>query len=195
MAHIFNAEKSQFIQSAIDIYGKNKVGQYSKYLDSQPTFVTYYSVNQAMSRTDIGLGQAYDELGPSSPLRYNKITELPLYKIPTLQPQGNYEDGTYDVDIDLSDVTVLPNTVIPKPYDFFCIALPNSKKLLFRVNAFRHTTIQSNDFYMLSADLRHSGDNCCDEIEKLVVESYHCVFENIGTQDNCFIKLDDEDEA
>ena len=195
MAHIFNAEKSQFIQSAIDIYGKNKVGQYSKYLDSQPTFVTYYSVNQAMSRTDIGLGQAYDELGPSSPLRYNKITELPLYKIPTLQPQGNYEDGTYDVDIDLSDVTVLPNTVIPKPYDFFCIALPNSKKLLFRVNEFRHNTIQSNDFYMLSADLRHSGDNCCDEIEKLVVESYHCVFENIGTQDNCFIKLDDEDEA
>ena len=195
MAHIFNAEKSQFIQSAIDIYGKNKVGQYSKYLDSQPTFVTYYSVNQAMSRTDIGLGQAYDELGPSSPLRYNKITELPLYKIPTLQPQGNYEDGTYDVDIDLSDVTVLPNTVIPKPYDFFCIALPNSKKLLFRVNEFRHNTIQSNDFYMLSADLRHSGDNCCNEIEKLVVESYHCVFENIGTQDNCFIKLDDEDEA
>ena len=195
MAHIFNAEKSQFIQNAIDIYGRNKVGQYSKYLDSQPTFVTYYSINQAMSRTDIGLGQAYDELGPSSPIRYNKITELPLYKIPTLQPQGIYEDGTYDVELDLSDVTVLPNTVIPKPSDFFCIHLPNSKKLLFRVNEFRHNSIQSNDFYMLSADLRHSGDNCCDDIEKLVVESYHCIFENIGTQDNCFIRLDDEDTA
>ena len=195
MAHIFNAEKSQFIQQAIDIYGQNKIGQYSKYLDSQPTFVTYYAVNQAMSRTDIGLGQAYDELGPSSPLRYNKITEFPVYKIPVLQPQGTYEDGTYDAELDLSDVTILPNTIAPKPYDFFCLHLPNSKKLLFRVNNFRHNSIQSNDFYMIDADLRHSGDNCCDEIEKLVVETYHCVFENIGTQDNCFIRADVENTA
>ena len=195
MAHIYNAEKSQFIQQAIDIYGQNRVGQYSRYLDSQPTFVTYYAVNQALSRTDVGFGQAYDELGPNSPLRFNKILELPLYKVPTLQPQGNYEDGTYDVELDLSDLTILPNTVTPKPYDFFCIALPNSQKLLFRVNSFRNNTIQSNDFYMIDADLRHSGDDCCDEIDKLVVETYTCVFENIGTNDNCFIKSTDEDKA
>ena len=79
--------------------------------------------------------------------------------------------------------------------DLILIKLPNSVEMLFRINTIRYNTIQSNDFYMLSADLRHSGDNCCNEIEKLVVESYHCVFENIGTQDNCFIKLDDEDEA
>lgn len=195
MARIFSAEKSQFVQKATEIYHKNKVGQYSKYLDSNPIFITYYSINNVHSRTDVTLGQVYDELGPSSPLRYNKITDLPVYKIQQLQPQGSYEDGNYDVEIDISDMTILPNTVRPRPYDFFCIDLPYSKKLLFRVNNFRNNTIQSNDFYMVDADLRESGDDCCDAIEKQVVETYHCVFENIGTQDNCLIKLDDEVSA
>ena len=195
MARIFSAEKSQFVQKATEIYHQNKVGQYSKYLDSNPIFITYYSINNVHSRTDVTLGQVYDELGPSSPLRYNKITDLPVYRVQQLQPQGSYEDGNYDVEIDISDMTILPNTVRPRPYDFFCIDLPYSKKLLFRVNNFRNNTIQSNDFYMVDADLRESGDNCCDAIEKQVVETYHCVFENIGTQDNCLIKKDDETNA
>ena len=194
MARVFNSEKSQFMQQATEIYHKNKVGQYSKYLDSNPIFITYYSLNMVQSRTG-SLGQVYDELGPNSPLRYNKITELPVYRVQQLQPQGNYEDGNYDVEIDISDMTILPNTVRPRPSDFFCIALPNCKKLLFRVNNFRNNTIQSNDFYSVDADLRDDGEHCCDEIEMQVVESYHCVFENIGTQDNCLIKLDDEAKA
>ena len=195
MARVFSSEKSQFITRATEIYNSNRVGQYSKYLDSNPLFITYYSLNVAMSTADVGLNNIYDELGPKSPLRFNKITEFPVYKVQLLQPQGTYEDGNYDVELDISDITILPNTIIPRPYDFFCIDLPNCKKLLYRVNNFRHNTIQSNDFYMLDADLRHSGDDCCDVIEKQVVETYHCVFENIGTQDNCFIKLDDEDKA
>jgi hypothetical protein len=183
------------MQQATQIYNQNKVGQYSKYLDSNPIFITYYSINMAMSRTDAVLGQTYDELGPKSPLRYNKITEFPVYRVQQLQPQGTYEDGNYDVEIDISDITILPNTIKPRPYDFFCIALPGCKKLLFRVNNFRNNTIQSNDFYAIDADLRDSGDNCCDAIDAQVVETYHCVFENIGTQDNCFIKLDDESNA
>lgn len=194
MARIFNAEKSQFMQQATQIYNQNRVSQYSKYLDSNPFFVTYYSINNVMTRTD-ALGQVYDELGPSSPLRFNKITELPVYKINLIQPNGSYEDGNYDVEIELNDITILPNTVRPRPYDYFCLELPNCKKLLFRVNAFRNNTIQSNDFYSIDADLREGGEHCCDAIERQVVETYHCVFEKIGTQDSCFIKPDDETAA
>ena len=122
--------------------------------------MTYYAVNMAMSRAGVGHNDIYDELGPKSPLRFNKITEFPVYKIQQLQPQGIYEDGTYDVELDISDITILPNTITPRPYDFFCIDLPGCKKLLYRVNSFRNNTIQSNDFYMLDAGLRHSGDDC-----------------------------------
>lgn len=189
MALILNTEKSQFIQKNVDIYTKNRMGQYSKYLDTTPTFITYYVINQAMSRADVATGQVYDLIGPNSPIRYNKILQLPAYKIPQLQPNGNYEDGYYDTELELSDITLLPKTVIPRPDEFMLIEFNNAPPILFRVTAFRHNTIQSNDFYMFDADMYRSGQSCY-EIDNQVVETYNCIFENIGTQDNCFITSD-----
>ena len=191
MATVFNTETSQFVQSAANILAENKVSQYSKYLDSNPIMVTYYSVNLAMSRADVGTGKIYDELGKSSPLRFNKIKNFPVYHVSGLQPNIMFEDGHFDAEIDLSDVTILPNTVKPKPDDFFLVELPNSPRLLFRVNEFRVASIQSNDFYQVSADLRVDTEEGIADIERLVVETYECVFENIGTQNNCFIKSED----
>jgi hypothetical protein len=39
---------------------------------------------------------------------------------------------------------------------------------------------------MFDADLYAVGEDA-DKIEKLVVEKYRCIFENIGTQNNCFV--------
>lgn len=194
MALILSSEKSHFIQKTIDTYTQNKVGQYSRYLDTTPTFVTYYSINQAQSRADTGSQQVHEILGPTSPIRYNKILDFPIYKMQQLTPNGNFEDGMYDVEMELSDLTILPNTVKPRGDDFILIEMPNSPKLLFRVTAFKMNSIQSNDFYMADADLYVSGDDC-DKIESQVVEEYHCIFENIGTQDNCFITKDKYDKA
>lgn len=191
MATVFNTETSQFVQSAAKILADNKVSQYSKYLDSNPIMVTYYSVNLVMSRADVGTGKIYDELGKSSPLRFNKIKNFPVYHISGLQPNIMFEDGHFDAEIDLSDVTILPNTVKPKPNDFFLLELPNSPRLLFRVNEFRVASIQSNEFYQVSADLRADTEEGIENIERLVVETYDCIFENIGTQNNCFIKSED----
>ena len=110
MATVFNTEKSQFMQSAANILAQNKTSQYTKYLDSNPIMVTYYSVNEVMSRMDIGTGQIYDELGPQSPFRYNKILNFPVYNIGTIQPSQTFEDGHFDADIDISDIVILPNT-------------------------------------------------------------------------------------
>lgn len=186
VALILNTEKSQFIQKNVDIYTNNRMGQYSKYLDTTPTFVTYYVINQAMSRADVATGQVYDIIGPNSPIRFNKIIGLPAYKIPQLQPNGNYEDGYYDTELEISDITLLPKTVIPRPDEFVLLEYTDAPPILFRVTAFRHNTIQSNDFYMFDADMFRSGQSCY-EIDKQVVETYNCIFENIGTQDNCFI--------
>ena len=49
MAQILNVEKPQYINQVIDIYAKNKIGQYSKYLEKAPTYVTYYHINEALS--------------------------------------------------------------------------------------------------------------------------------------------------
>lgn len=189
MALILSSEKSHFIQKTVETFSQNKLGQYSKYLDTTPTFVTYYAINQAQSRADIGSGQVNELLGKGSPLRYNKILEFPVYKMQQLIPNGNFEDGNYDVEIELTDLTILPNTVKPRGDDFILLETPNAPKMLFRVTNFKMNTIQSNDFYMIDADLFITGDDC-NRIESQVVETYKTVFENIGTQNNCFITID-----
>lgn len=191
MAKVFSTESSQYTQAVIDSFTKNRIGQFSKYLDTDPYFVTYYHINDTLSRADIGTDQIYEQLGPKSPLRFNKITKFPIYLKSNFVPEANFENGGMDVELDISDVTILPNTIQPKPGDFVLIEIPRSPKLLFIVNNFRFSTIQSNEFYTVDISLRHSGNNC-DIIEKQVAETYTCVFENIGTQNNCFIKSDDE---
>lgn len=187
MATLFNTEKSQFVNKVIETYTENRVGQYSKYLDTDPIFVTYYSINQANSRADLGTDAVYSVLGENSPIRYNRIQNLPIYFKGGLDPQTNFEDGMVSNELELSDITFLPNTIVPRPYDHFVLNLPNMVKVLFRINSYKDITIQSNDFYSSDAHAIEYGEGCTSLIDKQVVEDYTCVFENIGTQNSCFI--------
>jgi len=191
MAHLMNVEKSKYINTQISIYAENKVGQYSKFLNKNPIFVTYYSVNIVMSRTDVGTGGIQQEIGEDSPLRFNKITNFPIYGIPDLRPDIDYDETGMDVNMDISDLTLLPNTIKPRSCDYILVKLPQTKQYLFRVNMFRYNTIQSNDFYTCEADIKKIGDNLEELIDKQVVETYDTIFENIGTQDKCFLRSDD----
>lgn len=195
MAKIINVEKSQFINENIDIYTSNRLGQYSKFLDKSPFFVTYYSVNEAQSTADFGTGNIDKVFGSSSPIRYNKITHLPVYNMPELKPDVVLEDSDgVDFELELSDITFLPNTVKPRPYDLMLVELPGASPILFMVNNFRLNTVQSNDFYMADMAMKAYGENAEAKVESQIVESYQTVFENIGTQDKCFIRTDDVDK-
>lgn len=192
MAQILNVEKPQYINQVIDIYAKNKVGQYSKYLDKIPTYVTYYHINEVLSRADVGTGNVESELGARSPIRFNKIRNFPIYNIPELKPDIEYDETGYDIELDCSDLVILPNTIKPRPGDYFIVSLPGAKEYLFRVNNFRYNTIQSNDFYMIDADVKDIGVNIENRrMPGQIEETYLTVFENIGTQDRCFVKTSD----
>lgn len=192
MAHIINVEKSKFVNDTIQMYASNKIGQYSKFLDKDPIFVTYFAINQAMSRADVGTGGISAELGPNSPIRFNRINNIPIYNIPELRPDIEYDETGIDQDMDLSDLVMLPGTIRPKPGDYFLLTLPGTKEFLFRVNNFRYNTIQSNDFYLFDADLKDIGTSIIENrIINQIVESYETIFENIGTENKCFIRSDD----
>ena len=145
MAQILSVEKPQYINQVIDIYAKNKVGQYSKFLDKAPIYVTYYHINEAMSRADVGTGNIESELGIRSPIRFNKIKNFPIYNLPELKPDIEYDENGYDIELDCNDLVILPNTIKPRPGDYFIVSLPGMKEYLFRVTNFRYNTIQSNE--------------------------------------------------
>lgn len=197
MARIIGTEKSPYYEKHVEIYSKNKVGQYAKYLQRNPIFVEYYQINQALSRADTGLQSITTLVGSQSPIRYNKISDFPIFNMTDLKPDALYDEtGGFDIEMDINGLVILPNTLKPIPGDFIYLKLPGMQQAaLLKVNNFEYNTIQSNDYYLLDTHLTYMGDKNnfekYDQINKQVVESYTCVFDNIGTQDNCFIKNDD----
>ena len=91
MAKIINVEKSQYLTQNIENYAHNKVGQYSKFLDKNPIFVTWLSINRVKSRNDVGTGGIESDVGPKSPIRYNRINGIPTYNIPDLKPETIFD--------------------------------------------------------------------------------------------------------
>lgn len=192
MARILSVEKPQYVNNNINIYTKNKIGQYSKFLDKNPIFVTYYHINQALSRQDVGTGTIETELGERSPIKFNKVLQFPIYNIPELKPDVTYDETGYDIEMDCNDLIILPNTIKPRSGDYFIVSFPGIKEFLFRVNNFRYNTIQSNDYYMIDADIKRIGNDLEDQyLTGQVIEEYLTVFDNIGTEDRCFVKTTD----
>lgn len=188
MGSLVKVESSAYTKDVIDIYSSNKVGMYSKYLSLTPEFVTYYSVNQIMSRTDVGTGSVVTERGYNSPLRFNKIKNLPCYNLPVLSPDISFDETGMDIEMDVNDVVLLPDTVKPTVPDYLIYHLPEGKQLLFRVHTFRYNTIQSNEFVYINLELKEYGDDIEAKMEPQVVKTFYTVFENIGTEDKCFIE-------
>lgn len=195
MATVISNSRSEFVQNVIRNYTENRVGQYSKYLDTDPIYVTYYSINMVHSRADPGTDAIQDVTGPKSPIRYNKIEGLPIYIKGGFEPDTSFEDGIISNDMDFNDIIILPNTISPRPYDHIYVELPNMVPFLIRVNGYRNLSIQSNDFFSASGHAVNYGNDITKSIDKLVVENYKCIFENIGTQNSCFIRSEDLDSA
>ena len=195
MAKIISAEKSPFMNKAAEIYSKQKTSQFSKYLQKNPVFVTYYAINQQLSRADTGTGSVKEQIGTSSPIRYNEIKEFPVYNLSDMKPDiQNDEAEGLDINMDLSGIVILPNTITPCPDDFLYVKMPGmSYGVLLRVTEFEFNSIQSNDYYTINCELRatdtKSGySQTYIQLQKQVVEKYSCIFENIGTEDKCLIQ-------
>lgn len=195
MAHFIgldtNTEGKKFVNDVIQMYTDNKTGQYSKYLGTSQFFVTYFSINDVMSRADKGTGNFDTEIGPNSPLRFNEIRDFPMYNFPEITPEFIRDERGVNLELVLNDITILPNTVKPKHSDYVLVSLPNMKEMLFRVTDKEYNSIQSNDFYKVNLELRYIGDRVYDIIKPQVVERYQCIFKNIGTEDKCLIKDSD----
>lgn len=194
--NFIDVEKNEYLTDNIERYTSNKVNQYAKFLDKNPIFITYLAINDILTRYDVGTGGIESDVGPNSPVRFNQINGLPAFNIPELKPEVIFDERGYDVELDLNDIAVPPNTIKPRVGDYIIITIPNSVQCVFRVNEFRYNTIQSNDFYLFNADLKYAGtDDQLKRFKPQIVEVYETIFDNIGTQEKCFIRSDQLDKV
>ena len=186
MGYIIN-EKT-FINENIFKFEKRLESQYSLFLEKNPTFVTYYHINNVNSITDTGLLNIESILGRNSPLRFQRIADLPIYGLDYIKLDLSDEEEGLNSSFE-GDAIILPNTIKPVPNDFFSITYLD-KRYLFMITQIDYDTIKSNNFYKINFFIRSLDDENYQYLESQVLSRYDCIFKNIGTDDKCIILED-----
>lgn len=185
----FLIDEKQFINDNIIQFEDRLNSQYSRFLDKNPTFVTYYHINNIESITDTGLNNIEQIIGPNSPLKFQKISDFPVYGVESILLDLVEDDEGLTSSYD-GELIILPNTIKPLPGDFFTIDYLG-RQFLFMVNEVKYDTIKSNNYYKISFHIDSLEEDITDNLEKQIQEKYNCVFRNIGTQEKCLILEDD----
>ena len=189
MGYLF--DESKFINSNVFQYESRIASQYSRFLGSSPTYVTYYRVNNIESTTDLGFLNVDQVLGKSSPLRFNRVDNLPIYGIEQIVPELDMGEEGMNVDFSGTGI-LLPNTVIPRPNDFFLIQYLG-KSIIFMVTDFKYDTIRSNNYYEINFMLKNINEEKWKQLERQTVDYFTCYVDNIGTEDKVLIRNSDVD--
>lgn len=158
----------------------------TRFMDTTPTYVTYYHINADESTTDEGFRDVASILGHRSPLKFKKITNFPIYGMD--QVVLNLQDSDQGLDTEFNgDAIILPNTIKPLANDFFVIPYLHDA-YVFRVTEIAYDTVMPDNFYKISFQLEYIDPEKEELLEKQSNESYTCVLDNIGTENKCLIE-------
>lgn len=185
----FILNEKTFVNDNIFKYEQRLGSQYSIFTDRNPTFVTYYHINNVNSITDTGLLNVDRILGKESPLKYQRVQDFPIYGIDQIKLDlSDDEEGltsSYD-----GEAIILPNTIKPLPNDFFTVSYLD-ESYLFMVTTIDYDTIKSNNYYKIGYTLKTISTDSLNSLNDQVLEKYTCIFKNIGTEDNCLLREDE----
>lgn len=184
MGRILNEQN--YINNNIFDFEQRLGSQYTVFLEGNPTFVTYYHINNIESITDTGWLNVEKILGDNSPLKFQEIKDFPLYGIENIQLELSDEEEGINTSYEGTAI-ILPNTISPLPNDMFMISYLG-KEFLFMITKLEHDTIRSQNFYKVDFYLKSISSESIEKIDSQVSEKYNCIFTNIGTEDKCLIK-------
>jgi hypothetical protein len=186
MGRLLNEE--QIIKKNVENYVERTSSEYSRYLESTPTFVTYYQRNSLGSTYDKGLENVEKDIGRDSPNVFNRIEKFPLYGIEQLTMNLNKDDHGMNSEYDGEGV-ILPNSVRPYPEDFFTIDYVG-EVYLFKVTNVNSDAIKQKPYYRVDFSFFKKLKDPRD-IDEQIDDDYVFVFDNIGTENRPVIKKDD----
>jgi hypothetical protein len=188
----FLVDEKKFINDNVFLHEERLNSQYTRFLESSPTYVTYYHINNIESIVDSGFGGVERILGPESPLRFNEVKDFPIYGIDQIVLNLNKDDNGFDTDFDAT-ATILPNTIKPLPNDMFTISYLN-QNYIFMVTQVEYDTIKSNNFYRISFTVNSLTENYKEYLVNQTGDMFNCIVDNIGTNEKVLIRADDVDQ-
>lgn len=179
MGQILSAH--EITKNNIETYIKNSTVDYSKFLNSAPTFVLYYSKNSFETTYDNTFEAVNEVVGAESPVKFNKIKDFPLYSIQNSSFGTDITDFGISTDVSSSAI-ILPNTIKPEVDDFFTLFYDGNVRLYrvsnIEVDSYRSTTYYKITFYLSSSSI--------NDIDLQTEKTLHVDYENIGKSKNPF---------
>lgn len=152
---------------------------YYKFPDKKPTEVVYYNQNIEKSTLDEASGLYGAHLGKDSPFKFNKINKFILYGIERVSTEYDVGDNGLEAGDITGEIIILPNTITPRPGDYFYI--PYIKEdVLFKINSVSPDTLDSGaNIYKAEYKLENTMSRI--SIDSQVVKEYTFLIDNIGT--------------
>jgi hypothetical protein len=177
--------ESDLVNKSVLDFEQRTDSQLNRFLDTTPVFTVWYHINNPESMADVGWKDIEQLLGPNSPVRFNRISNVPIYQMD--QVLTNLSQTEYGADIEYEgDGVLIPNTVIPDPNDFFMIQHLHSI-YMFRIKEISYDTMRPNGYYKISFFLMYTDEDSLDYLRKQTIEGNICILENIGTERNSVV--------
>ena len=161
----------------------------NRFTSNGSVLVDYYSQDDTSITVDRGTQNIDQLFGKNSPLRYNKIIDLPINGLTSATPENTDEIQIEDINVD-GDCVILPSTVVPKSMDFFVV---KHLKMcaLFEVTEVSYDSMKVDGFYKIRYHLHSTSPATLEKLERQLVKTYHTDMNEIGGTRDAVILEDD----
>jgi hypothetical protein len=149
----FNFDEKALVNNNIFKYEDKLNSAFTRFLETTPTYVTYYNISSIESTVDLGFANVEKILGSQSPIRYSEVKNFPIYGMETIQIDLDEAEEGLTGNYDGGELIILPDTIVPYPDDFFIIE-HKGYDMLFRVTTVNYDTIKSNNFYKIGFSIK-----------------------------------------
>lgn len=177
-----------YIEKNIAEHKEKYHSHYDRFLNGEsPISVTWFSVNPDVSTEDVGYENV--ESTTSEARKYNKINNLMIYGFDVAEVQLSMGDKGLSADGVSGTITLLPETIEPKPEDKFIVEHMGSN-IVFRVTRVSFPLIKSNNFWAVEYELDKTTAEA-DFLESNIVDTYETIYDNIGSKFKVVVRKDE----
>lgn len=184
-------DENKMVEQNVFLYEERLKSPIRRFTDKSFTPVDYWHIKANETTVDGGYGDIAEILGKDSPIKYQKISNLPLYGLEQLLPQ--LSDGDFGLDTSIEgDAILMANTVKPLQNDFFMIRYLKDD-YLFQVTGVDYDILSSDGCYKISYILAYIDNEKVSQLESQTKREFTCLMENIGTDERCIIENSDKE--
>lgn len=141
------------IKKSLSSYLNTVTSDYSQYIESSPTYVTYYQYDPAASTQDAGLETVNALTGKNTARKYKRIYDFPIYGVDALDVSNELAERGLQSNVS-GEFIVLPNTLRPSPGDIINFeGYDGLDTHLFVVNDVQQDRLTTNKYFKATYSL------------------------------------------